>query len=253
MKFWWKHEKEMETGLIIIILSILFVSTLTRSTFGFGDALIAMPLLSMFISIKIATPLVALIACIISTLILLKNWRKVRAEGFIPLIIFSVIGIPIGLIWLKGAAEPVVKVVLGIILIAFGFYKLINPALLQIKRDRFAFLFGLIAGMLGGAYNTNGPPIIIYGTMRRWPQERFRAILQGIFLPTNIFIMIGHGIGGLWTTEVWTMFLTALPVVFLAIWLGSRLNKIIPAQDFLKYIHSFLILIGLVLIIKTVV
>lgn len=47
---------------LLPVLLILFLSTLVRSTFGFGDALVAMPLLALFIAIKTATPVVAIIA-----------------------------------------------------------------------------------------------------------------------------------------------------------------------------------------------
>ena len=46
--------------IILAILSILFISTFIRSTLGFGDALLAMPLLTLIIGVQTATPLVAL-------------------------------------------------------------------------------------------------------------------------------------------------------------------------------------------------
>ena len=146
------------------------------------DALIAMPLAVMLIDIKTATPLVALIACIIASAILIRNWRRIDFKNIRQLILFSILGIPIGLLYLKGAGEEVIKTVLALIIISFSIYKLFKPRLLALKNNRFAFIFGIIAGILGGAYNTNGPPIIIYGTLRSWPPQNFRAILQGIFL-----------------------------------------------------------------------
>ncbi len=236
----------------ILILAVLFVSTLSRSTFGFGDALIAMPLLALFVSIKIATPLVALIGLLIAIMIFSRNWRKIKAPGVLQLIISSVVGIPIGLLYLKGTSEDIVKIVLAVVLISFSIYKLYKPELLKLKSNKFAFPFGIAAGILGGAYNTNGPPIIIYGTMRGWQPQNFRAILQGIFLPTNIFIASGHGLSGFWTQEVLTLFLYSLPVVFVSMLIGSRLNKKIPAENFTRFIYIFLILIGIVLFLKTV-
>ena len=237
---------------IALMLSIIFISTMARSTFGFGDALIAMPLLALVVPVSTATPLIALIAVIISTSILIRNWRLAKAPGALPLIIFSIIGIPVGLIYLREAAEDVVKIVLASIIILFSIYKLANPKLLTIKNEKLSFAFGLLAGMLGGAYNTNGPPIIIYGTLRGWEPDRFRAILQAIFLPTNIFIVIGHGIAGFWSQTVIFSFLFALPVVIIGIFLGGRLNKRIPAEKFTKYIYIFLIIIGVVLLVNTV-
>ncbi len=236
----------------ILVLSVIFIAALSRSTFGFGDALIAMPLLALFISIKTATPVVAVMGMTISIAILYGDWRQISLKSIWQLVLFSIIGIPVGLLFLKGAAEDIVKISLAIVLIVFGAYKLIRPDLFILKTRKTSFVFGLISGILGGAYNTNGPPIIIYGTLRKWKPERFRAILQGVFFPTNFFIIIGHGFAGLWTTEVWHLMLFSFPVIFLAIIVGNKLNKIIPAARFIRYVYLFLIIIGFVLIFNTV-
>lgn len=233
--------------LVFGIILVLFISSLVRSTFGFGDALIAMPLLALFVSIKIATPLVAMFAIIIAVSILWKEYKTIDFRSVRTLILFALVGIPFGLLFLKGAAESIIKIVLGIILILFALYNLFKPGLLHIKTERWAFVFGFISGMLGGAYNTNGPPIIIYGAMRKWQKERFRAMLQSVFLPTNAFIVIGHISAGLWTEEIINLFLYALPFVGIAIFLGTRLSKIIPTEKFVNYVYLLLIVLGALL------
>ena len=81
----------------------------------------------------------------------------------------------------------------------YGAYNLLRPGLPALRSEAWAYPFGFAAGVLGSAYNTGGPPVIIYGTMRRWPPAHFRATLQGFFLFTNIFVLVGHGLAGLWT------------------------------------------------------
>ncbi|MFC2130186.1 sulfite exporter TauE/SafE family protein [Bacteroidota bacterium] len=235
---------------LIAFIIIIFIAALSRSTFGFGDALIAMPLLAMFFSIKTATPIVAFTGFFISLIILARNWKILKFKMIWQLILFSIIGIPLGVLFLKDAHEDLVKTVLAVMLVLFSTYQLFKPKLIQMKNDRFAFFFGLISGALGGAYNTNGPPIIIFGTLRAWSPKEFRVILQGIFLPTNLFIIIGHGIAGLWANTVFNYFLISLPVVLVAIIIGSKLNKVVPAEKFTKYIYLFLLFIGLSLLIN---
>jgi hypothetical protein len=43
----------------------------------------------------------------------------------------------------------------------------------------------------------NGPPLVIYGSMRRWSPQHFRATLQGYFLPASIIGMSGYRLAGL--------------------------------------------------------
>ncbi|MBS1248463.1 MAG: hypothetical protein MAG431_00014 [Chloroflexi bacterium] len=234
----------------ISVLIIIFFSTFVRSALGFGDALIAMPLLALVVGMQTATPLVAMGASTIAFTILLKSWRKVEVKAAWRLVVSTWIGIPIGLFFLKEAPEPLIKAILGILLVGFSLYNLISPKLPQLKNEKWSFATGLIAGILGGAYNTNGPPVVVYGMLRKWPPEKFRATLQGYFLPTGSAILIGHGLAGLWTPTVVRLYLYCLPVILVSTLIGGWANKKIPQGKFDKIIYGFLVLMGVLLIVR---
>jgi len=233
------------------VLIILFCSTFVRSSLGFGDALVAMPLMTMLVGLKTATPTVALVAVTIATTILARNWRMADLKAALGLIIASCLGIPIGLVLLKGINEDFMKALLGIILILYGLYSLVKPRFGQISdHPGLTFLFGFVAGVLGGAYNANGPSVVIYGTLRKWAPSNFRATLQGYFLPTGFFIAVGHGLSGLWTSQVFTYYAMALPAVFFAIFLGGKVHKSLSLTHFDRYVHIALMAMGMMLIIR---
>jgi len=234
----------------LIVIGILFLSTFIRSSLGFGDALIAMPLLTIAVGLQVATPLTAMGATTIAVTILLRAWKKVDLKAAWRLVLTTWIGIPIGIYFLNQAPEIIVKSLLGIILIGFGLYNLIIPNLPELKNENWAYLTGIIAGVLGGAYNTNGPPVVIYGMLRRWDPEKFRATLQGYFLPTGLAILITHGLAGMWTPRVVHFYLFSIPVILAAVFLGGVVNKKIPKGRFDKIVHGFLVVIGIVLILR---
>jgi len=237
----------------IAVLSILFISTLVRAVFGFGNALIAMPLLAMTaIGMKTATPIVALIAVILALAILVKDWQVIDFKITWRLLIGTLPGIPLGLFLLKGPHENTGKIILALVITGFSLYSLFRPRLFALKHEWASYPFGFLAGILGGAYNFNGPPIVIYGTLRKWPPDCFRANLQGYFFPANLIIIAGHGLGGLWTPTVGWYFLLSLPAVLLSMWIGNRLNRMIPQGQFDRYIHIILIMVGALLFIRTV-
>lgn len=236
---------------LIIILSIIFVSTLTRSTFGFGDALIAMPLLALVIDLNIATPLVALIAFFIAISILIKNWKNVEFKSAWRLIVASLIGIPIGLWYLKDVNENIIKLILGVLVFLFAIYSIIKPKLHKLNSEYYSWIFGFIAGILGGAYNTNGPPIVIYSSLKKWNPQNFRATLQGYFFTTGILVIVGHGLAGNFTSEVLRYFAYCLPLVLVAVIIGARINKRIRVERFHKYIYIILLILGFMLILNS--
>ena len=233
-----------------LVLGILFLSTFIRSALGFGDALIAMPLLAMVIGLQVATPLTAMGATTIAITILVKSWKKVDIKAAWRLVLTTWIGIPVGIYFLKAAPDVVVKSLLGIIITGFGLYNLFIPNLPRLLNENWAYLTGFIAGVLGGAYNTNGPPVVIYGMLRRWEPEKFRATLQGYFLPTGLAILITHGLAGMWTSQVVNLYIYSIPVIISAVLIGGKVNKLIPQGKFDKIIYGFLVVIGILLIIR---
>jgi len=236
-------------ALTLLVLTVIFISAFTRSALGFGDALIAMPLLAMIVGMQMATPLVALVASTIAITILIGAWRRVDIKAAWRLIVSSLVGIPLGLFFLKAAPESVVKALLGIVLIGFGLYNLVAPKLPTMNNERLSYLFGLVAGILGGAYNTNGPPVVVYGVLRRWSPESFRATLQGYFLPTGLMITLSHGLAGLWTPAVLRLYVYALPITVAAVFIGGRVNKRVPSGQFNRIIYACLIVIGALLFV----
>lgn len=234
----------------LLVMGTLFLSTFIRSALGFGDALVAMPLLAIIVGVQTATPLTAMGATTIAITILIKAWKKVDIKAAWRLVLMTWIGIPVGIYFLQAAPEVIVKSLLGIIITGFGLYNLIAANLPHLVNENWAYLTGFIAGILGGAYNTNGPPVVIYGMLRRWDPAKFRATLQGYFLPTGLAILISHGLAGMWTTQVVQLYLYSIPVIIAAVLIGGKVNQLIPRGKFDKIIYGFLVIIGVLLIIR---
>src|SRR5581483_493248 len=160
--------------------------------------------------------------------------------------------IPLGLWLLVAADERIVKTILAAVIIAFSAYCLLSRTPMILPHDRLAWLFGFGAGVLGGAYGMNGPPLVIYGTLRRWSAEQFRATLQGYFLPASIVGLAGYWIAGLWVPLVTLYFLVSLPVAAVSILLGRIIHRRLAGPAFIRYVHMGLILIGMTLLIQSV-
>ena len=236
------------------VLLIVFISTLIRSAFGFGEALIAVPLLAFCIPLEVAAPLVVLVSITIAGIVVVQDWKKIHVRSAGWLVLSTLLGIPLGLLLLTSSHQRAVKGALGVILIAFSVYSLIGRKALELKRDSRAWLLacGFCAGVLGGAYGMNGPALVIYGAMRRWSAQHFRATLQGYFLPASIIGMIGYWLAGLWVPAVTHYYLISLPLTLLAVLLGRVINHRMHGETFLKYIYLGLVGIGLLLLVQAV-
>lgn len=229
---------------------ILLVATLIRSAFGFGEALVAVPLLALIMPVKVATPIAVLVSITVAGIVLLQDWSQVHARSVGWLVLSTLLGIPLGLLLLTRVAEPIVKTILGCVIIVFSACSLLSRRRFELKNDRLAWIFGFSAGVLGGAYGMNGPPLVIYGALRRWSPKNFRATLQGYFLPAGLVVMGGYWLAGLWTRAVSHYYLVSLPVVLVAIFAGRVINRRMSGHRFVFYVHIGLALIGAVLLMQ---
>src|SRR3954468_10330476 len=233
------------------VLAVLFLATLIRSAFGFGEALVAVPLLALFIPVEVAAPVAVLVSVTVAGLVLVRDWREVHARSAGRLILSTMFGIPFGLLLLTTVAEQVVKAGLAAVIIAYSAYRLAGRSRFELEDDRLAWLFGFGAGVLGGAYGMNGPPLVIYGALRRWSHEHFRATLQGYFLPASLLGLCGYWIAGLWVPTVTRYYLLSLPATLAATFLGRLANRHMDGRRFVFYVHVGLVVIGAVLLIQS--
>lgn len=236
------------------VLAVVFVAMFIRSAFGFGEALVAVPLLAFFIPLRVAAPLAVLISVTITGVVVVQDWRKIHVRSAGWLVVSTFCGIPLGLLLLTSSHQAIVKAVLALIIMAFSGYSLIGRRAPALESDSRGWLIacGFAAGVLGGAYGMNGPPLVVYGTMRRWSAQHFRATLQGYFLPASMVGMAGYWMAGLWAPLVTHYFLLSLPMMLPAVWIGRVVNHRLEGEIFLRYVYAGLLSIGTILLVQAV-
>lgn len=236
------------------ILLVVLVATLIRSTFGFGEALIAVPLLALTIPIEVAAPLVVLLSVTIAAVVIVQDWRKIHLRSTGWLLAPTFLGIPLGIALLTSVHHEIVKGLLAVVIMGFSGYFLLIRKPAELTKDSHPWLLscGFLAGVLGGAYGMNGPPLVIYGAMRRWSPQHFRATLQGYFLPASLLAMAGYWFAGLWTAAVLHYYLISLTVALPAIFIGRAVNRRLHGEVFFKYVYAGLLCVGVILLVQAI-
>src|SRR3954454_17471091 len=103
----------------IQVLAVLSLATLIRSAFGFGEALVAVPLLALLMPVEEAVPLATLVSITVAAVVVVQDWRRVHLRSAGWLVLSTLFGIPLGLWLLTAVAEKVVKALLAVIIIGF--------------------------------------------------------------------------------------------------------------------------------------
>lgn len=237
----------MSLATLVAVFAIMFLAAAVRSFLGFGDAVVAMPLLAFVVGVRTAAPLVGLVGVILAAILVIRLRRAVIGAVAIRLVTATAVGIPIGVIALARVPETWSRQVLGLVLVAYGLHRLLGSRPVTFSRRGWAWPFGFLAGCLGGAYNTSGPPVVIYASGQGWDPRQVRANLQGYFVFSSVMIAASHGVAGLWTSEVGLLLVVSLPAVATGLAVGtSTVRRTAPAV-FERALLAAIALLGAIL------
>lgn len=234
---------------LFLIAAVIFLAVFIQSAAGFGVALVAMALLPSVVGIRVATPLVALVALTIEIFLIVRYRNELKLAAVWPLVVSALVGVPVGVLMLDKVDEEIILTILGIIIAGYALYALLEIKLPDLKHPLWAYGSGFLGGILGGAYNTSGPPVIIYGNCRQWPALEFKGNLQGFFLVTSVAVLISHLLSGNVTSIVIRDFLWAVPTIGLGFLAGTALDKYLNEVIFRKVVLILLVVMGIRLIL----
>jgi len=236
----------MEGNVLIYVALILAASAFVQSATGFGLALVSVSLLPLVMPVEEGIALVAMFNVFVTIGVMLFNRSGVEFRLALPLIIGMVLGIPIGYFGLRAMDSEWIIRTLGLILILIALLELLSSRFRKLSLPKkTAVPIGFVGGILGGAFNVGGPPIVIYTYSQDWPKVQAVVILQSAFLVgglTRNGLMMASGE---YTLDLLRLIgLAAIPAI-LAIWLGKKTLDRFPQQVLKKVVFVMILVIGL--------
>lgn len=227
-----------------LVIPIVFGAVLIQTLSGFGGGLIAMPLLIGVLGLETAAPAFALVMQL-NGIIMIRRYHTSLDVGAVwrPATAL-LLCIPLG-IWLAGQVDKqLVLLLLGMVTAGYALYALLGLHVPIIKNKRWGFLFGAAGGLLQGAYNTGGPPLIIYGTSQRWPPQTFKGNLQALFFTGGVVVVVTHLLTGHMTAVVLQNAALMLPALLIASRVGFLFDRFIQPEPFRKAVLVLLVVLG---------
>ena len=239
---------------LLFLVSVLTVAGIVNSTFGFSFSIISMSLLTLVLDLQLVATLIPIVYMVANVTILSRAWKDIQFKVIIRILIGSILAIPVGIYASVYVPEWIIRLLVGSMLISFGVYGTFQPNVPTLKSQRFDGLIGVFSGFFGGAYNISGPPLVLYGVMKKWDPPSFRATLQGYFGFVTITIIAVRWYGGFFSQEnLWFYFLCGAPIAVITAPIGKFFNaKFTNLRTFHRYVYMLIILLGLVMIIKAI-
>jgi len=230
---------------IYAFAAIVLFACFVQAVAGFGLPMIAMPVLVALFGIHLAAPLMAIIILQLQLIMVARYRGALNLRTVWRISAAAILGIPIGVLFLSRIPDALTVTLLGLILIFYVLYSSFKFPVPALKNPNWAYLFGFIGGMGGGAYNMAAPPMIIYGDTQRWTPSIFKGNLQGYFLIITVVTIITHTLSGNMSEAVLRNSLFAIPFVLLGAAAGFYLDKFINPALFRKIVLGLLLLLGI--------
>ena len=153
---------------------VLMLACTVQSAFGFGLALIAVPLLSTALPLPLVTPLLALLSMSLGGSVAWRARAAVRVGLLWRLLVGAALGVPAGIVLI---------VVLAAVHDLLGYGG-------RVRLPSWAIWpFGVVTGVLGGAWNLMGPPLVLFLQWSGLDPSVFRATLHAFAFAINALIV----------------------------------------------------------------
>lgn len=237
-----------------MVREILFVivqvcANIIQAITGFAGGPLAMPPSIALVGVndaKAAITLILWIATLIVTVqsIKLINWKKLGIMLF-----FMFIGMSAGLMLFNYLPTTILMIAYGLVVMAIGIKKLFFPSDRKMMPP---WNYGalVLAGVMQGMFTSGGPFLVLYAADAMPDKREFRATVSTIWTVLNIFMIVNMAHDGMYTTYSLGLAGASILPVFLAIFVGNRINKKINQASFLKLVYVLLIASGGLLLLN---
>ncbi|MBD1909872.1 MULTISPECIES: sulfite exporter TauE/SafE family protein [unclassified Leptolyngbya] len=229
----------------VLVVGIIFLAAIAQSITGFGFALIAVSLLTTVLGLQTTVPLVSVMSLFSNGIL----WYFYRHEFDRPMVLrlslAGMVAMPLGVLALRHVPQHLAIQVLGVVIVAYVLYDFCNLALPPLKAQAWVYGIGFLAGLLTGAYNVGGPPVVLYGNCQKWTPQMFRSNLPAFFLINSAMAIVVHLLQGNYTAEVWRYALYSTPLFILGLGMGAAIARQLNPALFRKVVLVLLFLTGL--------
>jgi len=241
-------------NLVIITLGLLiiFFAGLIQGITSFGFSLVAVPLLSLFIPLKIVVPVLIVYSLVLNSIILYNLKEHINIKRISILVVAGVVGTPFGTYLLKILDENILKVVVGLIVVLssvinyYGFK-------FKVKNEKLSYIpVGIVSGLLNGSVSLSGPPVILFLTNQGVEKQIFRASLTSYFWILNLITIPTYFISGLITKDVTSYTIYFFPGLILGVLLGIKLGNKVDEVFFKRITIGLVFFMGLLSIITAI-
>ena len=229
---------------------MVFAASFAQGVVGFGFGMLSMAVLPLLFDVSFAVVVVSGLGLLVNGSMLMSLRREVAFKRVAPLLAGGLFGIPLGVGFLRSAPGDSLLFALGAVVLGYvGWSVWGRPPRGGLTRG-WGVLAGFAGGVLGGAFNTGGPPAVMYVSGQPWSAGATKATLQVFFVLTSVVQLSLFAASGLLSKSSLALDLLYAPGVLAGVLMGVRLGEHLDRDRFRKLLLGALFVLGLVFVAR---
>ena len=233
---------------LLLVWGVVVVAAVLRAFTGFGFALAAVPVFSLFMPPTQAVVLSSSLALAISLLTLRSYWGRYPLRSMLPPLGMLLVGTVCGVLLLGSLSPRSFRLLIGLAVIVACLVLTFYRPRYREPRPGLGGIAGLASGLLNGAFAIPGPPVIIYAIATEPDPIRSRAFLMTFFLFSALLALSGYTVAGFVTPLSPWLFLLAFPAMYVGDKLGHFLFHRFGSSFYRGVALAVLFGVGLVIV-----
>lgn len=225
----------------------VLLTGISKSGFGGGAGVVAVPLLALIMPIPLAAALMLPVLLVMDAKTVTYYWRHADLASLRALLPAALIGVALGWWCLGQFSDTLLQLVLAGLCLVFGARPL-SSYLSGLRGS--AWLWGAMAGTTSTLIHAGGPPLNIYLLGRALPKLQWLATAAVFFALINLTKVVPYGLLGQWQWDTLILSTLLIPLALVGVWLGKISQSRISDAGFRELCRILLILSGLMLLIK---
>ena len=229
----------------LLSLAILAAGALVQGFFGFGFGIVSMAGLTLSQDLIHASGLVNITGLVIVAWMTFQLRHQILRRLTLRMLAPVLLGVFFGVLALGRIDRDLMVSILGASIVIIAVWNLAQPKLRSRESPWLDAAMALLGGLLSGAFNTGGPPLIIHLYRRPENPQVIKATLQGLFLAMGASRLPMAAAHGLLSRPIWAEAALMVPFVMLGVASGIALARRISPERFRRACWIALGLLGI--------
>ena len=234
---------------ILLILLVTLAGGIIQRVTGFGFGIFVMMFLPAIVGGIYGSASLLATACsmCMTATVAIKYRKHVKWKVMLPCLVGSCITTALAVAYMKGAANEILQLILGVVLITLSVYFMFCAKNIKIKPSVTAgAILGALSGILSGLFSMGGPPVVLYYLSTCEEKDDYTATIQCFFAFTGVYGIITKTVAGFLVPDLYTLIPMGITGILLGSFIGERISDKINVDTLRKLVYLVMAVRGVV-------